>query len=60
MWGQDIGDEIVLALDTEGLSDTQNDAEFDSKLYSLVLMLSSYVVINVCAVLDENLLNHLR
>lgn len=60
MWGMDTGEDIVLALDTEGLSDTQNDAEFDSKLYSLVLMLSSYVVINVTAVLDENLLNHLR
>lgn len=59
MWGRDTGKEIVLALDTEGLNDVENDPTFDSKLFSLILLLSSYVVINVVGVLDENVLTQL-
>lgn len=49
------GDQInILILDSEGLGALDEDANHDSKLFSLVILLSSCFIYNSMGSIDEN------
>jgi hypothetical protein len=45
-------DSVILVLDVEGLGSLNNTAQYDSKLFSIALMLSSTIVYNNVGPID--------
>ncbi|KAL7688961.1 putative guanylate-binding protein [Plasmopara halstedii] len=50
---------LVLFLDTEGMASTDNDESYDTKIFSLGLLLSSLFVYNTIGVIDEGAMDRL-
>lgn len=50
----------MYVLDSEGLFDTDKDKNIDSKLTTLIMLLSSLVIFNKDRVIDRELLNDLH
>lgn len=49
----------MFVLDTEGLGATDQDEEFDTKLFIIALLLSSYMIYNSVGTIDEKAINSL-
>jgi len=50
----------IILLDTEGLGSTQQDQSYDTKIFSLALLLSSYFIYNSMGTIDERALEGLH
>jgi hypothetical protein len=50
----------IILLDTEGLGSTQQDQAYDTKIFSLALLLSSYFIYNSMGTIDERALEGLH
>ena len=63
LWGKAIevegSDMTVLFLDTEGLGSTIRGASYDSRIFALALLLSSYFVYNSTGVIDGDAISRL-
>eukprot|EP01126_Amoeba_proteus_P057462 TRINITY_DN7313_c0_g1_i14.p1 TRINITY_DN7313_c0_g1~~TRINITY_DN7313_c0_g1_i14.p1 ORF type:complete len:811 (+),score=183.63 TRINITY_DN7313_c0_g1_i14:473-2905(+) len=63
MWGQPLtqpGTEgTIILVDTEGLGSIQQDQTYDSKIFSLTILLSSFFIYNSMGVIDETALSNL-
>eukprot|EP01127_Copromyxa_protea_P018100 TRINITY_DN5623_c0_g1_i1.p1 TRINITY_DN5623_c0_g1~~TRINITY_DN5623_c0_g1_i1.p1 ORF type:complete len:705 (-),score=131.73 TRINITY_DN5623_c0_g1_i1:77-2191(-) len=60
LWGEPIIDEeanlAILLVDTEGIGSVQQDENYDSKIFSFAILLSSFFIYNSMSVLDERAL----
>ncbi|KAJ8598077.1 hypothetical protein CTAYLR_005577 [Chrysophaeum taylorii] len=50
----------LILMDTEGLASSDRDESYDAKIFSLALLLSSYVVLNVVGVIDDATIERLH
>eukprot|EP01129_Flabellula_baltica_P015876 TRINITY_DN8234_c0_g1_i1.p1 TRINITY_DN8234_c0_g1~~TRINITY_DN8234_c0_g1_i1.p1 ORF type:complete len:819 (-),score=207.11 TRINITY_DN8234_c0_g1_i1:19-2475(-) len=66
IWGEGIpirteqGDMTVVIMDTEGLRSIQQDQTYDSKIFSLSILLSTFFIYNSMGTIDENALESLH
>lgn len=60
LWGSHLSDgRVLLLLDTEGLSDPENENQADTSLFVLTILLSSLFILNIEKVIDSSVLNEL-
>lgn len=59
LWGTKSGHSTMLALDTEGLYDTENDSDRDIQLFSLSILLTTVLIINFSGALDTGIIDQL-
>jgi GTPase Era involved in 16S rRNA processing len=56
MWIKEESDHYLVFLDSEGLSDTENESELNLQILTLAMLFSSYLIVNTTKTLDTSLL----